>query len=120
MVKREIMKLENLQPEELVKKSGNKSKSKRFKPGCRGFYVTTSDPRLPHPRQLISRNYDILAKSEKAKALFPKSYLVASSRRLPNLGEILSPTLQQSKFTHPIPGQDAISRPANEREGYRG
>ena len=78
MVKREIMKFENLQPEELLKKSGNKSKSKRFKPGCRGFYVTTYDPRLPHPRQLISRNYDILAKSEKAKALFPRGNLVAS------------------------------------------
>ena len=74
-----------------IKKITKKQKSK---PGCKAFYVAPFDPRLPHPRKLISKNYGILAQNEKAKALFPRANLIASSKRLKNLGEILSPTVQ--------------------------
>ena len=112
MVKKEMMKFEHVDPIELVKKTGNKTKSNRFKPGCRAFYVSSYDPRLPHPRKLISRNYEILANSEKAKSLFPRENLVAGSKRLPNLGEILNPTIQSSKPDSPTPGQDDNNHPA--------
>ena len=86
MVKKEMLKFEHIDPVELVRKKGSKSKTKRFKPGCRAFYISSYDPRLPHPRNLISRNYEILGRSEKAKSLFPRGNLVAGSKRLPNLG----------------------------------
>ena len=119
MVKREMMKFEHVDPVELVKQKGNKSKPKRFKPGCRAFYISNYDPRLPHPRNLITRNYEILARSEKAKSLFPRGNLVAASRRLPNLGEILSPTLQPSNPDPPAPGQNDDNHPARRGAGDR-
>ena len=97
-----------------MKRVGKKTKSRRFKPGCKAFYVTQYDPRLPHPRQLISRNYEILAQSEKTKALFPRENLVACSKHLPNLEKILSSTLQSSKPDHPTLGQDSNSRPSRQ------
>ena len=80
------------------------------------------DPRVPHPRKLISQNYEILARNPIAKALFPRSNLVASGKRLPNLGEILSPTVQppipRIAGGPPAPGQDGPEHPAN--RGGRG
>ena len=91
MVKQEMLKFEHIDPHEQAKRP---KKTKKSPPGCRAFYVAPFDPRLHHPRKLIWRNYGILAKSEKAKPLFPRANLIASSRRLKNLGEILSLTLQ--------------------------
>ena len=73
---------------------GHQTKRKERKPGPKVYFNTTFDPRLPHPRKIISRNYALLAKSEAAKKLFPRENLIASSKRLPNLGEMLSPTIQ--------------------------
>ena len=61
------------------------------------FYVDDYDPRMPHPRQLISRNYHHIENDPILSQLFPRENLVASCRRLPNLGEILSPTIQPSQ-----------------------
>ena len=44
---------------------------------------------------------------------------MASSKRLPNLGDILSPTLQPSKPENPTPGEDGNSQPARKRAGGR-
>ena len=39
--------------------------------------------------------------SEKASALFPRQNLIASSKRLKNLGELLSPTVQGRRLEVP-------------------
>ena len=113
-VKQELLKFEKVDPLELANQSKKKQKPK---PGCRAFYVAPFDPRLPHPRKLISKNYEILAQNEKAKALFPRSNLIASSRRLKNLGEILSPTVQPSI---PKAGQHQTLQPGAGRGRGRG
>ena len=94
MVKQELLKFENVDPLELANRDKKDNKKQKSKPGCKAFYVAPFDPRLPHPRKLISKNYGILAQNEKAKALFPRANLIASSQRLKKLGEILSPTVQ--------------------------
>ena len=121
MVKREMLKFENVDPRELV----NRPKRKRQnQPGCKVFYTFKFDPRLPHPRKIISKNYEILARNETAKALFPRSNLIASGKRLPNLGEILSPTVQPPRprtgSGPPADGQDGPDLPANTRGRGRG
>ena len=94
-VKAEMLKFEKVDPVELAKRESSKGKNK--KKGCTAYFISQFDPRLLHPRQIISRNYELLARSEKAKALFPRQNLVAASRRLKNLGEILSPTVQTDR-----------------------
>ena len=76
-------------------KRGPKRKTDRT-PGAKIFYVDNYDPRMPHPRLLITRNYHHIANHPVVSKLFPRENLVASCRRLPNLGEILSPTVQSS------------------------
>ena len=114
MVKREMLKYEKIDPRELAKRP---KRSSRMEKGCRVFYKFPFDPRVPHPRKLISRNYEILARNPTAKALFPRSNLIASGKRLPNLGEILSPTVQPPKprniGDHPAGGQGGPDLPAN-------
>ena len=90
-VKKELLKFEHIDPKDLINKPSNKKKSK---PGPKVFFNSVFDPRLPHPRKIISRNYAILAKSESARKLFPRQNIIASLKRLPNLGEMLSPTIQ--------------------------
>ena len=51
---------------------------------------------MPHPRQLITRNYHHLASHPHLSNLFPRENLVGGTRRQPNLSEILSPSVQQS------------------------
>ena len=46
---------------------------------------------------MISRNYHHIENHPTISKLFPRENLVASCKRLPNLGEILSPTVQPSK-----------------------
>ena len=50
--KRELMKFKDVDPIALIRKD----KVQRNKPdkGVKAFYVTKYDPRMPHPRQLIS------------------------------------------------------------------
>ena len=77
-------------------KAGPKEKDGK-RAGPKVFYVDNYDPRMPHPRQLISKNYHHIENHAILKKLFPRESLVASCRRLPNLGEILSPTVQPPK-----------------------
>ena len=74
----------------------DRKKTKTSKSGVKVYFNTTYDPQVPHPRKIISQNYNILARSEKAKKLFPRENLVASSKRLKNLGELLSPTVNSA------------------------
>ena len=94
-VEKEMFKFEKIDPVEFAKRG--KTQSKRKRNGCKAFFIAPFDPRLPHPRTLISKNYDLLARNDKAKALFPRENLIAASKRLKNLGEILSSTVQTAR-----------------------
>jgi hypothetical protein len=91
----ELRKFRDEDPIELIKK-GPKDKQTNGK-GAKVFYVDDFDPRMPHPRKLISRNYHHIEHNQTLSKLFPRENLVASCRRLPNLGEIVSPTAQSSR-----------------------
>ena len=67
--------------------------------GLQAFYISDYDPRMPHPRQLISRNYHHIQSNPVLANLFPRKNLVAGTRRLKNLSELLSPTVQSSDVT---------------------
>ena len=60
--------------------------------GVKAFYVSKYDPRMPHPRKLISRNYHHIASNPDLAALFPRENLIGGTKRDRNLGEMLSPT----------------------------
>ena len=53
--KKELMKFKHEDPLELIKKK-KKVRNKPHK-GVRSFYISKYDPRMPHPRKLITRNY---------------------------------------------------------------
>ena len=61
-------------------KNGPKEKNTENETGVKIYYVDKFDPRMPHPRKLISREN-----------------IIACCERLTNLGEILSPTAQKTK-----------------------
>ena len=90
--KQELLKFKNLDPIQLIKKE--KRKKKGPDKGVRAFYIDSYDPRMPHPRKLISNNYHILQGNPTLAGLFPRENFVAGTRRGKNLQEILSPTNQ--------------------------
>ena len=57
---------------------------------------------MPHPRQLLSRNYHHIQSHPELANLFPRKNLVGGTRRLKNLQEMLSPTVQAGR----PPGDD--------------
>jgi hypothetical protein len=78
---------------ELIKKS--KTIRNRPEKGVRAFYVSKYDPRMPHPRQLISRNYHHLENHPTLAHLFPSKNLIGGTRRQKDMSELLSPTVQK-------------------------
>ena len=96
------MKFKNEDPLELIKRK----KTIRDKPnkGVRAFFISKYDPRMPQPRQMISRNYHHIASHPLLSDLFPRENLIGGTRRQPNLSEILSPSVQQSPGDNGGPG----------------
>ena len=47
-----------------------------------------------HPKKLISRNYHHMEANPVLANLFPRENLIGGTRRLKNLSELLSPTVQ--------------------------
>ena len=90
--KQELMKFKSLDPIELIKKE--KVPRSVPKKGVKAFYITNYDPRMLHPRKLISRNYHHLEANPVLADLFPRENLIGGTRRLKNLSELLSPTVQ--------------------------
>ena len=79
------------------------------------FYVGHYDPRVPHPRKLISKNYHIISNNPVVSKLFPRGNLVSGTKRLPNLSEILSPTVPRKRSTSD-PGDGSDGRPGDSRD----
>ena len=74
----------------------NKDKIVKEKPakGVKAYYIAKYDPRMPHPRQLITKNYHHLKDHPLLSNLFHREYLLGGTKRQPNLSEMLSPTVQ--------------------------
>ena len=102
--KKELLKFEAEDPLTLIRKV----KVCRTKPnkGVKAFYIAKYDPRMPHPRQLITRNYHHIENHPVLANLFPRENLVGGTKRLPNLAEMLSPTVQQGDHGTGGDGQD--------------
>lgn len=67
------------------------------------IWITKYDPRVPHQRSVLSKNYHILEGDSIAKELFERPNLVAGSRRGKNIKELISPTVQKKRnFIQPL------------------
>ena len=107
--KKELLKFKEIDPLNLIKKS----KTVRSKPekGVRAFFISSYDPRMPHPRQLISKNYHHLQNHPLLSNLFPRGNLIGGTRRRKNLSEILSPSVQQADGGGDDPADDGDDGP---------
>ena len=92
--KQTLLQFRDEDPIALIKKP--KVIRKKPEKGVKAFYVTKFDPRLPHPRQMISRNYHHISNHPVLSNLFPRENLIGGTKRQRNLSEILSPTAQSS------------------------
>ena len=91
--KQELLAFKELDPVELIKKE--KVIRKKPEKGVQAYYITNYEPRMLHPRKLISRNYHHINSNPRLAALFPRENLVGGTKRLKNLQELLSPTVQR-------------------------
>ena len=90
--KQELKKFRHLDPVELIKKE--KEDKRKPEKGVKAYYVSKYDPRMPHPRKLISRNYHHIENHPVLSNLFPRENLIGGTKRGKNLSELLSPTVQ--------------------------
>ena len=90
--KQELLKFKDQDPKELIKKP--KRMKKKPDKGVQAFYISDYDPRMPHPRKLLSRNYHHIQGNPVLAGLFPRKNLTGGARRGKNLSEMLSPTVQ--------------------------
>ena len=65
---------------------GRRRKSNK-KDGRKLFWISPFDPRMVHPRKILSRNYHLFAGDPNFAKIFPRKNLIAGCRRLPNLLE---------------------------------
>ena len=110
--KQELLKFKELDPIELIKKE--KKVKKKPDTGVQAYYISMYDPRMLHPRQLISRNYHHISSNPRLAALLPRKNLIGGTKRLKNLQELLCPTVQNS------PGDDDNSNDDDDGGGGGG
>ena len=111
--KNELMKFKTKNPVDMIKDTSRRKEQNSV--GCKVFYVGHYDPRVPHPRKLITKNYHIISNSPVVSKLFPRGNLVSGTKRLPNLSEILSPTVPRKRSTSD-PGDGSDGRPGDNRD----
>ena len=102
--KQDLLKFKSLDPVELIKKE--KRIKKGPDKGVQAYYIDSFDPRMPHPRKLISKNYHLIQSNPHLAALFPRQNLIAGTRRGKNLQDILSPTNQAGPASGGDDGND--------------
>jgi hypothetical protein len=95
--KTELRKCRDLDRIEYLKKEPERKKNSKKKNNKKVFWISTFDPRIPHPRQVLTKNYPILEGDPIAREVFERKNLVAGSKRGRNLQELISPTVQQHK-----------------------
>jgi hypothetical protein len=62
------------------------------------FWISRFDPRIPHPREVLSQNFNIIEGDPIAKKIFQRQNLVAGSKRGKNIQELISPTVQKHRI----------------------
>ena len=92
MKSKTIDRVEYLKTEKERKQNVKKNKNKKV------FWISKYDPRVPHPRQILTKNYHIPEGDPVARTLFERKNLIAGSRRGGNLKELISPTVQKKIF----------------------
>ena len=85
-VKKELLKFEHVDPKDLINDHQIAGKPNQVPRFISTLLLTQDYPTLEKSSPL--------AKSEAAQKLLPRENLIASSKPLPNLGEMLSPTIQ--------------------------
>ena len=63
-------------------------------------WVTTWDPRVPDKSSIIKNNLKLLYKNPDNLEMFPKSSIIAGSRRAKNIGEIYKPSVPKRYLQH--------------------
>ena len=95
----ELLKCKDIDRVQYLKGEQERKKKAKNKNNKKVFWISTFDPRVPHPRQVLSKNYQILEGDPIAREVFERKNLVAGSRRGKNLQELISPTQQKLKIT---------------------
>ena len=73
----ELLKCKNINRIEYLKNEKTRKGSKKQKNNKKVFWISKFDPRVPHPRQVLSKNYHILEGDPIARDLFERKNLVA-------------------------------------------
>ena len=102
--KSELMKSKSIDREEFLKEERSRKKKQKNKNNGKVFWISKFDPRIPHPREVLSNNYSILEGDPLAKKCFERKNIVAGSRRGKNIQELISPTVQKWKPNAPTYG----------------
>ena len=91
----ELMKSKNIDRVEYLKTEKERKQNVKNNKNKKVFWISKYDPRVPHPRQILTKNYHILEGDPVARTLFERKNLIAGSRRGKNLKELISPTVQK-------------------------
>ena len=66
----ELMKSKNINREDFLKEEKNRKKKQKGKNKGKVFWISKFDPRIPHPREVLSKNFNILEGDPIAKKIF--------------------------------------------------
>ena len=98
----ELIKYKNIDRKEYLKNEKTRKENNKNNTNKKVFWISKYDPRIPHPRQVLSKNYHILEGDPIARELFERKNLVVGSRRGKNQRELISPTVQGKDGIHPV------------------
>ena len=65
-----LMKSKNINREDFLKEEKNMKKKQKDKNKGKVFWISKFDPRIPHPREVLSQNFNILEGDPIAKKSF--------------------------------------------------
>ena len=102
--KSELLKSKSINREDFLKEEKSRKKNQKNKNKGKVFWISKFDPRIPHPREVLSQNYSILEGDPLASKIFERKNIVAGSKRGKNLQELISPTVQKLKPITPFYG----------------
>ena len=79
--KSELMKSKNINREAFLNEEKDRKKKQRDKNKGKVFWISRFDPRVPHPREVLTNSYTILEGDPIARKIFERKNLVAGSKR---------------------------------------
>ena len=92
--KSELMKSKCINREAFITGEKDRKKNQKDKNKGKVFWISRFDPRVPHPREVLSNNYTIIEGVPIARKIFERKNLVAASKRGKNMQALISPTVQ--------------------------